>query len=110
MKRLRDNKHILHVLKNCNSCLRKSILKNCSPSVIKAICEIALNTLNGNNKIDNKTYNSLKKYKKDLRRLAGKNSLSAKRSVLVQRGGFLPFLIGTVLTGIIGKLIENYSK
>lgn len=109
MKRLKVNKHILHVLKNCNTCVRKSILKNANPELIRTLCEISLNLVNGNMKVSKNCRARLKKYKKKLRELASsKGKVSSKRKILVQHGGFLPLLLGSLLTGAIGKLIENF--
>lgn len=108
MKRLKANKHILQVLKNGNPQLRKALLKASSPEVIKTLCEISLNTLNGNNKITKYCKRKLKKYKKELRNLASpKLKLATKRKILIQKGGFLPVLIGSVLSGLIGQLINQ---
>lgn len=110
MKRLVKNQYILRLLKNPNKKIRNSILKSCDDDVIKTLVEIAINTLNGNNKISKKNLKFLKKHKNVIRCLIStKSSLKAKRRILLQRGGFLPVLIGTVLSGIIGKLIGNYQ-
>lgn len=111
MKRLRKNRHILHLLKNQNKKFRNSILKTCDDDVIKALIEISINTLNGNNRIPKKILSFLRKHKNTLRCLAStKRTLKAKRRILIQKGGFLPVLIGTVLSGIIGKLIGDYQS
>lgn len=108
MKRLRENRHTLHVLKDCNPQLRKVLLKAASSEIIKTLCEISLNTLNGNSKISKHCKNKLKKYKRELRQLVcPKLSITAKRKILVQKGGFLPVLIGSILSGVIGQLIEK---
>lgn len=88
--------------------LRKAIIKFGDSELIKTICEIALNTVNGNNPICNKTKKKLKRYKNDIRGLASsKRSEKSKRKILMQKGGFLPILIGSVLSGIIGSLLEK---
>lgn len=86
----------------------KAIVKNADPGLIKTICEIALNTLIGNNEITIKTKKKLTRYKRLLRCLAcSKRNLNSKRKLLVQKGGFLPILIGSVLSGVIGSLLEK---
>lgn len=108
MKRLKANRHILHVLKNANPRLRKTIIKESTPEVIKTLCEICQNTLNGNAKISLPTKNRLKKYKKTIRNLMSpKLNLSSKRKILIQKGGFLPILLASLLSGAIGKLIDS---
>lgn len=99
---------MLYVLRKAKPKLRNAIIKNADGELIKTICEIALNTLNGNNKVSYKTKSDLKRFKREIRCLAcPKRTLSSKRKVILQRGGFLPTLISTILAGIIGKLIQN---
>lgn len=110
LKRLKENKHMLFVLKKATPKLRKAILKSAPDELIKAINEIAYNILNGNHRIGKKNKENLKKYKSQLRKLTQPNkSLKTKRKVLVQNGGsFLPYLLSTVLSGLIGKLLEQH--
>lgn len=100
---------MLYVLKNAKPKLRKAILSNVDNDVIQTINEIAYNTLNNNNPITPKTKSILKRYKSPLRCLAcHKKSIAAKKKILIQKGnGFLPILIGTVLNGIIGRLLTS---
>lgn len=109
LHRLKKNRHMLYVLKNAKPKLRKAILSNVDDDVIHTINEIAYNTLNNNNPINHKTKSILKKYKSPLRCLAcHKKSIASKKKILVQQGnGFLPVLIGTVLSGVIGKLLSK---
>lgn len=111
MKRLKDNKHMLYVLKNARPCLRNAILKTADSEVIKTLCEITLNTLKGNHTPSGKMYNQLCKYKKGMRKLvSAKRSVPRQRKILVQQGGFLPVLLGSVLSGVIGSIIEKYVQ
>lgn len=99
---------MLYILKDCKPKLRKALVQNADNGLITAINEIIFNTLNGNNPIDKKTRIKLKKYKKPMRCLiCPKKTISSKRKLLVQKGGFLPALITSLLTGVIGKLLEN---
>lgn len=108
MKRLRDNKHTLHVLKNCKPSVRKSIIKFGNSELIKTLCEICINVLNGNVKIPLQSKLKLKNYKNSLRKLASPRiGLNSKKKILVQKGGFLPILLSTLLSSVIGSLIEK---
>lgn len=109
MKRLKENKHMLHVLKNASPKLRKAILNNASPDIIKMICEIAMNILNGNHTISPVIKKRIGGYKKVLRQLSCiKRSTPAKRKILIQSGGgFIPILIGSILSGLIGKFLRS---
>lgn len=102
---------MLHVLKKSKPKLRQILLKHCDSEVIKTICEIVINILNGNHKVPKQIYNKLNKNKKVLRCLAcPKKSISVKRKLIIQKGGFLPMLIGSVLSGVVGDLLSNYFK
>lgn len=108
MKRLKDNKHTLYVLKNCNAKVRKTILETANPELIKAICEICMNILNGNVRISVKSKNSLKNYKNSIRKITSpRTTLKSKKKILVQNGGFLPTLLGALLSGVIGNVIDK---
>lgn len=108
LKRLADNKHLLYVLQKAKPKFRKAILQNANTDAIKALIEIVYNTLNGNNKINEKDKKYFGKYKKEMRCLScPKRSLTSKRKLLIQKGGFLPTLLATIFSGIIGKIIEN---
>lgn len=99
---------MLYVLKTNNKKLRKAILENVSQDFIKTIIEIIFNTINGNTKLLSKDHKLLKRYKKELRLLSTSNgSIQSKRKVLIQKGGFLPVLLSSLLGGFIGKLIDN---
>ena len=108
MKRLKEHKHILYVLKNCNANVRRAILKSAKPELIKTLCEICMNIMKGNAKISPSCKNRLKSYKNPLRKLTSNRcGLKTKKKILVQKGGFLPALLGAVLSGTIGNLIER---
>lgn len=99
---------MLYVLKNADTKLRKAILKNASPEIIKTLCEISYNTLIGNHKICHKTKRRLFSYKRELRKLScPKRSVSSKRKILIQKGGFLPALIGSLLSGVIASYLNK---
>lgn len=107
-KRLKANKYLLYTLRKADPKLRNAIIKNSNTNFIKTLSEMSLNLLNGNVEHSPQMKNRMKKYKKKLRCLAcSKRSIKAKRNILVQKGGFLPALIGSILSGIIGQLLQN---
>lgn len=108
MKRLRSNKHALHVLKDASPKLRKAILQSGDDELIKTIIECVINTLNGNHKISGELKQKLCKYKNCFRKLVhAKTSLKKKRKIIIQKGGFLIPLLGSILSGVIGSLINR---
>lgn len=88
--------------------MRNSILKAADPELIKALCDCSLNILRGNVQVTKTVKDRLGKYKKELRALScPKRKLSFKRKLIIQRGGFLPPLLGALLSGVIGAYLSK---
>ena len=101
MKRLRSNYHALHVLKGAAPKLRKAITLNGDKQLVNSICECVLNVLNGNVMLSDFVKRKLRKHKNVLRKVVDKRvSLSGKKKVIVQRGGFLLPLLSAVLPAL----------
>jgi len=65
---------------------------------IRCIRECVFNTLTGNVPLERRE-KKLSKYKTALRRIVAKRgNWKDKRKLLVQRGGFLPYIIGPILS------------
>ena len=108
MNRLKSQLHFLHVLKDAKPPARRQLLVSASDELIKAIIEIALNTLNGNNKLSKSDKSKLSKHKSRLRALINpKFSLKKKRKLLIQKGGFIVPLLTSILSSVIGSIISN---
>ena len=102
--RLKHNLDMLRVLQKVPAKQRKALLSSATSDLVLCIAEIVDNVLCGNVKITNKQCTQLKKYKKVLCDLANKKiSVSAKRKLLTQKGGFLSALLGPAI-GIISSL------
>jgi len=98
MKRIKSNYSTLELLKTAKPKLRKAILLNCGPDLIKSLGECALNVLRGNVKVGSCSRRKLRKHRGLLRKIADKSVSSAKkRKIIVQRGGFLLPLLSAVL-------------
>lgn len=108
LKLLKENKHILYVLKKAKPKLRNAILKHVDDIVIKTLNEILFNIMNKNHKINKSVFEKIKPYKNTIRKVCSpKTSVSVKRKHLIQKGGFLPVIISSLLSGVIGKILEN---
>ena len=101
-------KHLTHLqfLAHCSPKLRKLVLKNADKDLILAVCECMYNFMNGNVKVDENIMKKTQKHKNHLRKLFSDGSLSKKKDVLVQHGGFLPILIPTILE-VVSSLIKS---
>lgn len=109
MSRIEENKNFLNLLCNSKRKIQRILIKNASKEQIYSICEIILNILNQNLKIDDKVLKNLSKKKNTLRQLIKKGSLK-KKKYLIQKGGFLQFLIPAIITGlasIVSSIIEK---
>jgi hypothetical protein len=108
MNLLKSQLHFLHVLKDSKPQARRALLASASDELIKAIVECAINTLNGNHKLNKNERTTLSKYKSRLRALVNpKISFKSKRRLLIQKGGFIVPLLTSILSSVIGTLITN---
>lgn len=87
---------------------KSAFLKTCPNSVIKGVCECALNLLKGNIPINKRQKNKLIQHKRTLRRLGDKKvPLFKKRRLLIQKGeGFLSVLIPAAIS-VLSSLIHG---
>jgi hypothetical protein len=101
MKRMKSNYSALELLKNAKPKLRKAIISNCDPNLLKCISECALNVLHGNVNLSGCSIRKLRKHKSQLRKVADKRVSHAKKKKLIgQRGGFLLPLLSAVLPAL----------
>jgi len=108
MKRIKSNFHHLQVLKTANPQLRKAIIKNCNSELVKTISECVLNVLRNNLQLTACQKKRLQKFKSPLRALADKRvSISSKKRLLNQRGGFLVPLLCAILPTIASLIFRS---
>ena len=107
---LNKQKDVFTYLGKCNSKIRKAILANADRELVDAICQCVFNLLSGNIQLNAAEKKNLTKYKNTLRKIVTQSSFKDKKTILVQKGGFLQFLIPAAITGIsqiISSLITN---
>ena len=107
MSEYNKNLQTLNILKNCCTRTRNKVLKNSNNSLIKLLSECVCNTLNGSIKLRPKDKRHLKTYKNTLRKLSKTKSLKGKRQILIQKGGFLQYILPSAIA-IITSLIQRY--
>ena len=113
LEKLKNNQDTLNVLSKCKVKIRKAILRNADKELIEVICHCIYNLLNGNIKLSDSEKSHLTAYKQTLRKLVERSSLENKKKILIQKGGFLQFLIPAAITGIssiISSLISSNSN
>ena len=92
--------------------VRKGLIQTGGKDFICSICEIIDYLMIGNLQIDKSDQKKLEKYKYTLRKLLKSSTLKEKKNLLIQKGGFLQFLIPSVISGIasiVGSYIESKS-
>lgn len=102
--------NFLHLLCETKSKKKqKGLIKFANLKQINAICEVVLNILNGNINIEEDTYKKLKSKRQVLRELVDKVPLYQKK-YLLQKGGFLQFIIPSIISGlatVVASLIDK---
>ena len=114
MKRVEAKIPELKVLSSCKAKLRKAILLNSDVELIKVLRDCVYNVLRGNVKLSRGVSEKLHKYKQVLRKFVyDKGSVARKRKFLIQKGGFLPFLIPAAIdttARLISFAIDQFSN
>jgi len=108
MKRLRENYHTLQVSKSAKPKLRKAIISAGGKELIDSINECVLNVLVGNVPLSTCLRRKLQEYKLALRRLFDKRVRhSAKKRLLIQKGGFLLLVLTSILPIIASVIFRS---
>lgn len=96
----------LKVLSKAPHKLRNAVIDHSKADLVRALCEIVYNTLEGNIKLTEKDRQKLKRYHRYLYQLSRKSlSVKKKKQILKQRGGFLMTLLPPALA-ILATLLR----
>ena len=106
LKNIKEKLPDLTYLSKCSPKIRKYIIENGDKKLIQAIQECLYNFLKGNLKIEHENFDKLKKFKKTIRILVGTNCLKKNKRILVQKGGFIQYLL-PIAVDLISNLIAN---
>ena len=109
MKHLQENLKKLKLLSNCTNKNRKICINKGNNSLIKTLNECVINTLNGKIKLTDKQYRKLDNYKYHLRNLLRNKKYLDKKKLIIQKGGFLQYILPGAIT-LITTLLEKYLK
>jgi hypothetical protein len=111
MKRIKSNYNALQVLRSAKNKLRKAIILNGNRELLNSISECVLNVLQGNLKMLDCAKRKLIKHGSVLRKVADKRvSSSAKKRLIIQRGGFLVSHLAAVLPTVANLLFRQRAK
>src|SRR5882757_1773832 len=107
---LRKSLPLLKGISTLNETKRKNVLSQIGKdeTIYNALREIAHNTIKGNVKLNNTQKQKLQRHKKTLKSLCLKCKCAKRRQKLVvQSGGFLPFLIPAVASLVSSIIAKN---
>ena len=94
----------LHLLHKCSSQARKSLVdKHCNKEFINCICECAKNVLDGNVDLSDLHKRTLRRHRALLHKLVLKRTSMKNKKMILQTGGFLSALLGSIVK-VLGSL------
>lgn len=109
--RLRRNFNKLKLLKKAKKSQRRKLLEAADNDLILCLCDCANNILKGNVNLNPKQKKQLARHKGAIRSLVSrgksKKTINKKRKLLIQQGGFLPMLLGPILS-VASGLLSNF--
>ena len=108
-RRILRNKTFLEDVGRSNAIRRKKLIRKATKDNIDALSEVALNTLLGNVPLSPQHKQKLRRHRFSIRNLAKKISLKKKKEFLVQKGGFVPFLVAPALSILAGLAANALS-
>ena len=101
----------IELLEVCNiPSVTTAIVKSAPESVIKTICNAALNCYRGEVILNPRQKKILRKFRGKIEKLCSKNiGLKTKRRILVQKGGaiWIPLLVGALLHNFGSALLDK---
>lgn len=105
--RVETNKEFLQALHLLKPKFQKVLLKACSREEINCLCECVYNVLKGKVPLKENQKKLLNNHKSLLRNIVLKGNTNYRKKILVQKGGaFLPIILGSILSTILGSLIK----
>ena len=101
---------LLKMLHKAKPKMRLYLLKTFPNEVVKLLSECALNILKGNVILKKGQKARLRRHRKKLHTLADKKVTRAEKEKVIQTGGFLPQLLGTVIGPLVAPLVQEVAK
>jgi len=102
---------LLKIIADPKNKYSKLLLKSGNRKLINTICEIIYNVLSGKIKISDQNKEKWKNFRKTLLKLVDNNqNFKQRRKILVQKGGFLQFILPAVITGIASIISSAISS
>lgn len=90
--------------------LRKALLADLPPEVIRLLSECAVNILKGSVTLKKKHKQNLRRHRKNLHRLANKRTTVKDKKKIIQTGGFLPGLLASIIPALLPIAIQGVGE
>jgi hypothetical protein len=110
MSKQRILSHLETLTKKLSPKILRKRISNPDFDFLKFIIEICLNINSKNLKLDKKSYQAIKKFKKHQKALISDRLTLPQKSIVAQRGGFLPLLLASAAPYIIELLVSKLMK
>ena len=107
---LRDQIKLLDYLRDISPRRQKLLIKGADRPILEAFSEICLNIIRENIPLSPQHVDKLRPYEEDIYQLSLKRHSVAKKKRIIQKGGFLGALLGSVLPVLISTVIAATQK
>ena len=105
-----DKKALLQMLHKASPKLRKALLADLPPEVVRLLSECALNILKGTVTLKKRQKDRLRRHRDKLRALAKNSTPLKKKKAIIQTGGFLPGLLASIVPALLPPLVQTISS
>lgn len=102
MQRVKRHLPALKALSKATKKVQKAMISKASKDFIETLVEICMNIIKGNVPLNKAQFDSLKRFRQQLRKVTLKNTSQVKKRQLLMRGGFL----GALLKPLLGLLLR----
>ena len=96
--------NLLKVLAKSEPKVVRAILQSADVELVNILSECALNLLNKNVKVSPKRKKALKKFRKEMEKLAFDKIPIEKKRTILQKGGFLSVLLPAIIPSLLKAL------
>ena len=108
--KLRKHFPLLTYLQSLSLINTKSLIRGATREILEAFSEICLNLIKKNVRLTHGQKEKLRPFEEEIYQLALKKHSVIRKRQIIQKGGFLGALLGSVLPALISTLIATTSK
>ena len=106
---MEDKRVLLRMLYKASPKLRKALLADMPPELVRLLSECALNILKGTVVLKKAQKERLRRHRKNLRTLAKQSTSLRKKKEIIQKGGFLPGLLAGIIPALLPTVVKGLA-